>query len=155
MWTSCFSNLRNIPPGLKPVAISRGIPGYYRGAREFALAPRRDMLKVPDSKFDPLYNTMLLRLDPRKLYDALGPSAVLLCWEVPGKMCHRRNVAEWLEFHLGVVVPEWGFDRWQTGWQSTPAYHFWRPDAVRRQALAEALGRAGHAPPSVPPGFLF
>ena len=30
----------------------------------------------------------------------------MLCWEPPGKFCHRRLVAKWLEEHLGVDVPE-------------------------------------------------
>jgi hypothetical protein len=31
----------------------------------------------------------------------------LLCWEAPGKFCHRRLVAAWLEDALGIDVPEY------------------------------------------------
>jgi uncharacterized protein (DUF488 family) len=46
------------------------------------------------------------KLDPQKVFDDLGEDAILLCWEAPCQFCHRRLVAEWLEKHLGVNVPE-------------------------------------------------
>ena len=52
------------------------------------------------------YQKILDKLDPQKVFDDLGEDAILLCWEAPGKFYHRRLVAEWLEKHLGVTVPE-------------------------------------------------
>lgn len=52
----------------------------------------------------------------------------------PGQQCHRRNVAEWFEHELGIVVPELGVDRLVTGWQSSQRYAFWRPEMERRLA---------------------
>ena len=47
------------------------------------------------------------KLDPAQVAADLGPNAILLCWEPPGKFCHRRLVAEWLEEHLGVEILEY------------------------------------------------
>lgn len=128
MFTSCFARLKKLPAGLRPVAISIGIPGWYRRDRELRLAPTRAMLKMSNDQYDPRYDRQLRSLNPRELYESLGENAVLLCWEAPGIDCHRRNVAEWFEFHLGVVVPELGFGRAETRHQSTAHYHFHRPE---------------------------
>src|SRR5262245_48663559 len=112
MLTSCFGRLRHIPPGLEAVAISRGIPRWFRGRRELRLAPSWAMLYLPSKEeYDERFARLLARLDPRELYDALGESAVLLCWEAPGIRCHRRWVASWLEDALKIEVPELGFAR--------------------------------------------
>jgi len=111
MFTSNFARMRQFPPELRPVAISIGIPRWYKGARELRLAPTRESLPWPRPKFDPFYDSILARLDPAALYAALGDNAVLLCWESANIWCHRRRVAEWFEEALGVVVPEFGFNR--------------------------------------------
>jgi hypothetical protein len=107
MWTSCFSKVKTLPADVEPVGISRGIPAWYKGRRELRLAPSREMLKMSDADYDRHFAPMLAALDPREVYDALGPNAVLLCWERPGQACHRRTVAAWFQEYLGVVVPEW------------------------------------------------
>jgi hypothetical protein len=93
------------------VAISRGIPFWFKGRRELRLAPSWAMLKMSKDEYDERFARLLARLDPRELYDELGADAVLLCWEAPGVRCHRRRVAEWFEDALGVEVPEAGFAR--------------------------------------------
>jgi hypothetical protein len=70
-------------------------------------------------------NTTLKGLDPRKVYEELGESAVLLCFCPSGEYCHRRIVAEWFEFHLGIIVPELGSDRKDTPNLATPAFDFY------------------------------
>src|SRR5262249_17480713 len=114
VFTSCFSNVRKLPTaslfdvGVEPVAISRGIPRWYKGRRELRLAPERHMLRVPEAEFDAYFLNRLAALDPRQLGAELtaGGPVCLLCWEKPGEPCHRRTVAEWFERHLGVAVPE-------------------------------------------------
>jgi uncharacterized protein (DUF488 family) len=64
------------------------------------------MLNDDEATYRAAYQKILDRLDPRKVYDELGEDAILLCWEKPGEFCHRRLVAEWIEAHLGVKVPE-------------------------------------------------
>jgi hypothetical protein len=67
--------------------------------------------------YDARFAELLAQLDPAEIYQTLGENAVLLCWEKPGDACHRRLVAEWIEQHLGVEVPEYEFAR-----TACPAY---------------------------------
>lgn len=92
----------------------RAIPPGYR--RYKALAPRKEMLRMPYGRYRAVYfRTILGRLDPRQVADDLHRLAgafepVLLCWERPplttAHYCHRRMVAEWLAETLGLDVPE-------------------------------------------------
>ncbi|MDD2904187.1 MAG: hypothetical protein PHU44_17305 [Syntrophales bacterium] len=91
---------------LRLVSIALKTPEWFQGRRYPALAPTRKMLKMCEVKYREAYQKILERLDPRQVYEDLGPDAILLCWEQPGEFCHRRLVAEWLEKHLGVEVPE-------------------------------------------------
>lgn len=111
--TSCYGRLKQIvAAGLKPVAISVGVPPWYKGDTLPALAPTRAMLKMPPAQYDPLYAAILAKLNPQQIALQLGKGAVILCWEKPVvEKCHRRLVAEWLERHLSIVVPEFGYDR--------------------------------------------
>jgi len=124
VWTSCFSRVRLLPKpdlftaGIEPVAISRGIPRWFKGRREWRLAPAREKLWIPDAEFVTYYDDLLAALDPRQLWEELtaGGPVCLLCWEQPGEPCHRRDVAVWFERHLGVAVPEFptpDYTRWQ------------------------------------------
>ena len=105
MQTSNYARNSNNP---NAVAISRGIPKWYEGRRYLPLAPPWDLLKVKDAQlYYQLYHEQVLsRLDPHQVYADLGPEAILLCWESPGKFCHRRIVAEWLETALGIKIEE-------------------------------------------------
>jgi len=64
------------------------------------------MLKMDEATYRVEYQKILDNLDPQKIFADLEEGAILLCWEAPGKFCHRRLVAEWLEEHLGRPVPE-------------------------------------------------
>jgi hypothetical protein len=71
------------------------------------------MLKADDATYNKKMLEILRKLDAQRVYDDLR-GKILLCWEPPGVFCHRRMVAEWLEHKLGIVVPEWGFERYET-----------------------------------------
>ncbi|MBH8599088.1 MULTISPECIES: hypothetical protein [unclassified Thermoactinomyces] len=115
MYTSNFANVQKIvEAGLRPVAISIGLPKTYKGEREFRLAPTWAMLKMTREAYDRIFLKKLASLDPVQLYQSLGEDAVLLCFEKHNDWCHRRLVAEWFESALGIVVPEFGFDRSKT-----------------------------------------
>ena len=102
--TSNFANSANHP---EAVAISRGVPRFYKGRRYMTLAPPRWLLKAKDPElFDREYRKQLDSLDANQVAEELGPNAILLCWESFNVRCHRRLVAEWLEEKLGIVVPE-------------------------------------------------
>ena len=130
MFTSNFARIRRFPPELRPVAISIGIPRWYKGERELRLAPARHTLPWPRERFDPYYNTLLAQLDPEALYATLGDNAVLLCWESPNIWCHRRRVAEWFEETLGVVVPEFALER-----SEILPYYEMPPKPAKRKAV--------------------
>jgi hypothetical protein len=107
--TSSFAKSANHPDA---VAISQGVPRFYRGKRYMPLAPPRWLLKTKDPEvFDREYRKLLDSLDAKQLAEELGPNAVLLCWESFNVRCHRRLVAEWLEEKLGIVVPELEHER--------------------------------------------
>ncbi len=123
--TTNFASLKRLPPTIEPIAISRGVPVWFKGRREIRLAPTRAMLKMPREEYNPLFFQILNRLDPWDLYSDLidggtsdGRQVALLCWCKPDYCCHRRYVAEWFEAHIGaekggsrIIVPEWGFER--------------------------------------------
>src|SRR5439155_17514364 len=89
------------------IAISQGVPRFYRVKRYLPLAPPRWLLKAKDSElFDREYRKQLELLDAKQVAEDLGPNAILLCWESFNVRCHRRLVAQWLEEKLGIVVPE-------------------------------------------------
>ena len=90
------------------VAISRGIPRYWKGKRYIALAPSRELMKVEDEReYTERYKREVLStLSPQQVYNDLGDDAILLCWEPPGEFCHRRLVAEWLEENLKIEIKE-------------------------------------------------
>lgn len=73
------------------------------------------MLKMARAEYEPLYQAILARLDPRQVVEDLHRLAnphepVLLCWERPSftarVWCHRRWVAAWPEREWGRVVPK-------------------------------------------------
>ncbi len=103
MKTSNFRNAGRLP---NAVAICRATPNGWSGRRYPSLAPTWAMVKLPEGVFRSVYADQLKGLDPARVFEDLGPEAILLCWEAPGKFCHRRMVAEWLERSLGVEVPE-------------------------------------------------
>jgi hypothetical protein len=117
MFTSYFANAKKLPPDLVPVSIARGSPRWFTGTKELRMAPSRAMLKMQKPEYDAGFAEILAKLDPEEIYQTLGENAVLLCWEKPGDACHRRLVAEWLEAALGIVIPEYGFER-----SACPAY---------------------------------
>ncbi len=87
------------------VAISVGVPPWFRGRHYPALAPDRAWLKLSPEEYTPLYQARLAALDAHQVAADLE-GCVLLCWEKPGEFCHRRLVAEWIERETGIVVEE-------------------------------------------------
>ena len=109
MFTSYFGNVKKNLQGQNVVAISQGIPQWYAGQRYMPLAPSWALIKLTDeAQYCKGYAEVLAKLDAKAVYEFLGGDAILLCWEKPGEFCHRRLVADWLEQHLGIKVPEWG-----------------------------------------------
>jgi hypothetical protein len=107
MQTSYFSKYR----GNTGVCIALKHPSSFKGECYPDLFPKRSFLsdyfldhntEVYTRKY---YIQVLSKLDPYKVFDDLKNSTIL-CWEGPGKFCHRRLVAYWLKQCLSIEVPE-------------------------------------------------
>ena len=83
----------------------RGLPAFDSNA---------PMLKMARAEYEPLYQAILARLDPRQVVEDLhwlaNRTSRCCCWERPPfsetVWCHRWMVAAWLERELGLIVPE-------------------------------------------------
>jgi hypothetical protein len=140
MFTSNFVRALKLTAGLRPVSIARKAPYWYRGDCELRLAPTLEMLQMSLADYVPAFDELLCKLDPAELFESLGANAVILCWESPGVFCHRRRVAQWFESELGVIVPEFGFDR-----AAYPAYpHMAEKGSVEAKRLPRILIKADH-----------
>lgn len=104
--TSYFSNVRNVK---NPVAISGGVPEDYKGPRYKKLAPRLSFFTpykeglITEEQYTEEYHRLVLdSLDAGQVVQdimALYPgedTITLLCFEKPGKFCHRHLVSDWL-----------------------------------------------------------
>jgi hypothetical protein len=112
MITSNFAR-HNIEKFHNSVSIARS-SRWFKGRRYPQLAPSRDLFTkylacmVDETQYAVEYRRDVLdKLDPARVFEELGSDAVLLCWEAPEKFCHRRLVAAWLEYELGIEVPEY------------------------------------------------
>ena len=106
------SNFRRYT-GDKGVAICIYPPVDWTGLQYPALAPDRQTFyaikegAITKEQYEKLYReNVLAKLDPKAIYEMFKHN-VLLCWEEPGKFCHRRIVAAWIQENLGIEVPEW------------------------------------------------
>jgi uncharacterized protein (DUF488 family) len=111
MKTSYFGN-KTAAADTMAISIARWPPRWWGSRRRYiSLAPSADLLKrakagLSWSEYVAEYKRDVLgKLDPQKVYAELSDS-ILMCWEVPGKNCHRRLVAEWLEKSLNIKIPE-------------------------------------------------
>ena len=114
MKTSYYSKYRAAPGA---ICISTYPPKWIKGKipEYLDLAPKFNF-RIGYDEYVVQFDRQLARLDPKKVWDDLhklanGAEPVLLCYEAPPfnrhNFCHRHMVAEWLENHLGVVIPEY------------------------------------------------
>lgn len=96
----------------KAVSIARRAPDGFSGREYKKLAPKLWFFKKykedGDKEFyiDRYREEVLAFLDPHRVVEELGSDAVLLCWEKPGKFCHRHIVADWIQEHVCILVEE-------------------------------------------------
>jgi len=112
MKTSYFANRRTASDP-NAVAISRGVPRWFRGRIYDPLRPSWMLVEAVKSRaithdeYERRYRAdVLAGLDPVVVRRELGDGAIILCWERSGTRCHRRIVARWLEERLGIKVAE-------------------------------------------------
>jgi hypothetical protein len=117
MKTSYYFSNRIREPNLNLVALSNTFPRqlpWLKTARPYpALCPGWSLVKnfkkrnISWMNYTEIYQeTVLDKLDPQKIIDDLGKDAIILCWEKPGKFCHRRLIAQWFYDRLNVKVAE-------------------------------------------------
>lgn len=103
MYTSYFKLSYNHPDA---VSIAVKSPDYFFGKKYPLLMPTRKLLysfkdgKISEDEYTEEYFKLLQRrkVTPEKVFNDLGPNAVLLCWEIDG-FCHRHLVSYWLREH--------------------------------------------------------
>lgn len=100
------------------VAICRYVPSCYSGRIYKKLAPSETLIR--DWKCGDLsqedyeiryYKECLSMLDPVTVYDELGESAILLCYEKPNEFCHRHLVANWITRSTKINVSELDYNK--------------------------------------------
>lgn len=108
-FTGYFARHANVPHAL---SIARWEPkGAQHLARLQELAPSAILLhgfrkrKISEKEYSKRYVEGLDALGIAAVEGFLRDGMTLLCWEGPGKFCHRHLLAEWLRGH-GHTVKE-------------------------------------------------
>ena len=111
IYTSNYSRQGQNPMS---ISISKKPPDYFSGEHLESLAPTWDMIqRIKTGGGDQVeYTRRYLQLlkdrniDPQTVAD-LPDGTILLCYESPQDFCHRHLLAQWVENHTGVIIPEW------------------------------------------------
>jgi uncharacterized protein (DUF488 family) len=117
MKTSYYFSNRIREPDLNLVGVSNSYPRkllWLKGIRTYKpLCPGWSLVKnfkqdkISQYNYIEMYQEKVLdKLDPEKVFHDLGENAIVLCWEKPGKFCHRRLIAEWFYDRLQIKVNE-------------------------------------------------
>ena len=109
IYTSYFAIAKRFPTECL-VSISLKSPSYFKRTCK-ALAPTWDILSdykrglIGEEEYERRYKREVLsQYDPKRVAEILD-GKILLCYESPGKFCHRHIVAEWLK-EAGCQVKE-------------------------------------------------
>lgn len=123
IYTSYFANIKNIPSNMVTIAICGKSPDTYTGLEYKKLAPKYGFFMQWKEDHD---NDKYIECFEKEVLEPLvveevvkdllllsgnikglnySPEIVLLCFEHPGKFCHRHLVAEWFEKN-GIIVKE-------------------------------------------------
>lgn len=119
MYTSYFSNVRNVAKDHVCVGICVCPPDWWDSPNLPELSPPGDLLarhkagKVSHAEFELEYHQRVLsKLDAKEVHERItnqfGDKVVLVCFEAPGDFCHRRILAYWMGESAGIHVPEYG-----------------------------------------------
>jgi hypothetical protein len=99
-------------------SIARWSPKSYQGKSILEFAPSDELFKKYKNDFKFTWKNYIegffdevQKQDIKKLINKIPQGSVLLCWCPPGFCCHRRIVAEIIENHTGLEVPEYGCSR--------------------------------------------
>lgn len=123
IYTSYFANIRKIPLNFSLFSIAGKTPDWFPGERLTMFAPKyywwnewhstfKDDLESDKSiKFyKTMYNeTVLSKIDPllmKEMFYKMEKTPCLMCYEGPGKFCHRHLVSDFL-FKNGFEAEEY------------------------------------------------
>ena len=117
IYTTYFGNLRKLPPNVAPVSISLYPPSWWAGFEYKKLAPdAHDFSQYKrtgdvEKFFQDYCAHTLEHLNRREVIDEIkkltgSRDVALVCFEGPGKFCHRHIASAWLE-HGGFLCPEY------------------------------------------------
>lgn len=125
IYTSYFSQLKNLPPNIIPISICAKAPEWYSGLQYKKLAPKYDFFMKWKQTHDnnyyiECYNDQVLShlsiqsvitdlislVNQVNNYDPSTTSICLMCYEKPHDFCHRHLVAEWLKSY-NLDCKEW------------------------------------------------
>lgn len=111
IYTSNYARKGNDP---NAIAISVGLKEWNKHLPQLKqLAPTWDMVmgNLSHAEYTRQYIALLeeREFDPQKFLAMFDDNEdyFLLCYEPPSEFCHRRVLAEYIEQHTGVVIPEW------------------------------------------------
>ena len=107
IYTSYFSNIRNLPKDIIPISISGKCPDWYNGIEYKKLAPKyKFFMEWKQNKDVTFYiehfqKEVLDILTQEEVVNKLfelsdGKDIAILCYEKPTDFCHRHLVADWL-----------------------------------------------------------
>jgi hypothetical protein len=117
MKTSYYFSSRIRDQNLNLVAVSNTYPRHLTWLKNihqyrklcpgWALVKDYKQHRISWQNYVEIYREDILeKLDAQKVFNDLGYDAVILCWERPGQLCHRRLIAEWFFDHLKIRVNE-------------------------------------------------
>ena len=122
IFTSYYKKIADNSHGLIAVRISTTQPAWFSSCNSAIpeLYPGMEMVNdyksgsLSDEEYIIKYKQKLSELDDTKIIKKLEKLShtfgdrdiVLLCYEAPGKLCHRHLVAEWLSYNTTYIVEE-------------------------------------------------
>ena len=97
--------------------ISCTIPDWFPSERHLRLlAPTWDLVdawkkkQITEAEYTQTYIQLITsRVNVENILQAFScnDDMYLLCYESPGQFCHRRVLAELIETHTSICIPEW------------------------------------------------
>ncbi|MBQ8302793.1 MAG: DUF488 family protein [Clostridia bacterium] len=108
IYTTYFSNVRNLSANIVPISISGKAPIGWKGLQYKKLAPKYSFFSIwketqDNDYYIEHYNSEVLeKLSVDNVVNELitlaecSDTIALVCYESPEKFCHRHLVAKWL-----------------------------------------------------------
>lgn len=118
IYTTYFTNLKNLPKDVVPISICGKAPQGYHGLEYKKLAPKWWFFQIWKENHDNAFYVKHFTeetLNPLNAFDVVtelfrmaeSEKIALVCYEIPGAFCHRHLVAEWIELITQMEVKEY------------------------------------------------